>query len=131
MNGAKVLVAGHASAEVLVLDAPLSFWGGIDPSTGTIIAPGHPQYGEDVAGRIVAMAQGIGSSSSSSILAEALRQGNGPAGIILKRPDSILVAGALAALELYAVTCPIVVCDTLPPKGTIWSIKGDRLTQAD
>lgn len=131
MNEAKVLVAGAVSAEVLVLDAPLSFWGGVDPFTGTIIAPGHPQHGEEMAGRIVAMAQGIGSSSSSSILAEALRRGNGPAGIVLERPDSILVAGALAARELYGVTCPIVVCDTVPPEGTIWSITGDRLTPVD
>lgn len=131
MNQVKVLVAGAASGEVLGLDAPLSFWGGVNPSTGTIIEPRHPQYGEKMAGRIVAMSQGIGSSSSSSILAETLRRGVGPAGIVLKSPDSILVAGSLAARELYGVSCPIVVCDVVLGQGETWKIKGDRLTHMD
>jgi len=34
--GARVLVPGEASGEVLALDEPLSFWGGLDPETGTL-----------------------------------------------------------------------------------------------
>ena len=30
------LVAGEARGEVLKLDEPLSFWGGVDPETGEI-----------------------------------------------------------------------------------------------
>ena len=30
------LVAGKANGEVLKLDEPLSFWGGVDPQTGEI-----------------------------------------------------------------------------------------------
>lgn len=131
MNQGKILVAGAASGEVLGLGAPLSFWGGVNPSTGRIIAPRHPQYGEKMAGRIVAMPQGIGSSSSSSVLAEVLRRGVGPAGIVLKSPDSILVAGSLAARELYGVSCPIVVSDVELGTGETWKIKGDRLNQVD
>ena len=52
-----------------------------------------------------------GSSSSSSILAELLRLGLGPAAILLGEPDEILVVGALAAAELYAATCPVVLLD--------------------
>jgi predicted aconitase with swiveling domain len=52
---------------------------------------------------------GRGSSSSSSVLAEATRLGSGPAAIVLSEPDPILPLGALVAQELYGLTVPIVV----------------------
>ena len=39
------LVAGEARGEVLKLDEPLSFWGGVDPETGEITDLRHPQSG--------------------------------------------------------------------------------------
>ena len=38
----RVLVAGEASGLVLALDEPLSFWGGFESETGTIIDRGDP-----------------------------------------------------------------------------------------
>ena len=103
--------AGDAEAPALVLSAPLSFWGGIDVSTGRIIDRSHPDLGTRITGRILVMPGGRGSSSSSSVLAETIRCGTGPAGIILSIPDPILTVGALVAQALYGVRCPIVVCD--------------------
>jgi predicted aconitase with swiveling domain len=57
------------------------------------------------------MPAGRGSSSSSSILAEAVRQGTAPAGFILLHADEILLIGALVAAELYGRSVPIVVVD--------------------
>lgn len=105
----RVLVDGDATGEVAVLDEPLSFWGGYDPTTGTIIDRSHPQRGQSLAGKIVSMPYGRGSSSSSAVLAEALRLGRGPAGIVLGEADQILVTGALVARLLYGSNCPIVV----------------------
>lgn len=118
----RVLVDGEACGEVLSLDEPLSFWGGIDPETGRIVEQGHPQHGHSIVGRVVAMPHGRGSSSASSILAECLRIGTGPTAIVLTEPDSILMIGALVARELYGVECPIVVASTLPSTGEIWSV---------
>ena len=39
------LVNGKANGEVLKLDDPLSFWGGVDPQTGEITDLRHPQGG--------------------------------------------------------------------------------------
>jgi predicted aconitase with swiveling domain len=64
-----------------------------------------------VTGTILVMPGGRGSSSSSSVLAEALRRGTGPAGIVLAAPDPILTVGAIVAELLYGLRCPIVVCD--------------------
>ena len=105
----RVLVAGSAQGIALVLEEPLSFWGGLDPSTGEIVETGHPQRGEVVTGRILVMPSGRGSSSSATVLAEAIRLGTAPAGIVLGEPDDILAIGALVAAELYGRSIPIVV----------------------
>lgn len=91
-----------------MLDQPLSFWGGLDPTTGVIIDQHHPQAGETVAGRVLVMESGRGSSSSSTVLAEALRAGNGPVAILLLEPDEIIVVGALVIELLGGPVLPIV-----------------------
>jgi predicted aconitase with swiveling domain len=129
VNEVRVLVDGTATAEVLRLDEPLSFWGGVDPHTGDIIEKRHPQFGGSVAGKLVSMPAGRGSSSASSILAETLRLGVGPVGIVLEASDGILVAGALAARELYDAQCPVVVADVPMRTGETWSLMGARLVK--
>lgn len=105
----RVLVSGSARGEALVLEEPLSFWGGVDPSTGRITDRRHPQHGALITGQVLVMPFGRGSSSSSSVLAETIRVGTGPAAIVLSDPDPILPVGALVAQELYRQTVPIVV----------------------
>ena len=115
--GFRALVEGSAGGELLRLGEPLSLWGGLDPETGVIIDRSHPQRGLSVTGAILAMPHGRGSSSSSSVLAEALRLGTAPAGFVLDSPDSILVIGSLVANRLYGTVCPIV-CGVLPEGST-------------
>ena len=105
----RTLVAGHAAGAVLVLDEPISFWGGVDPALGSVIDPHHPQVGASLTGRVVIMPSGRGSSSSSSVLAEAIRAGTGPAAIVLGEDDAILALGAIVARELYGTVVPVVV----------------------
>jgi len=109
MPEARTLVPGEATGEVLELTEPLSFWGGIDPATGDVIDVHHPQRGANVSGRVLVMPGGRGSSSSSSVLAEAIRAGAAPAAIILLEPDPIVALGAIVARELYGVSMPVVV----------------------
>lgn len=81
----------------------------MDPATGELIDAHHPQVGAALAGRLVVMPSGRGSSSSASVLAEAVRAGVAPAAIILAEPDLILSIGSAVAEELYGRTVPIVV----------------------
>ncbi len=111
MPEGRTLVAGHATGTALVLDEPLSFWGGLDPSTGRVIDTHHPQLDEVVTGRILVLPSGRGSSSSSYVLAEAIRIGTGPAGILLEEPDGIIALGAIVARELYGISVPVVTLD--------------------
>jgi uncharacterized protein len=112
--GWRVLAQGTATGALLVLQAPLSFWGGYDAATGRIIDAAHPDTGKSCAGRIVAMAQTKGSSSASSVFAEAIRRGTAPAAIILGRPCGILATGALVADALYGIACPVIVAPVWP-----------------
>jgi len=126
------LVPGRAEGPVLALAEPLSLWGGVDPTSGLIVEPRHPDHGRSVAGHILAMPAVRGSSSSSSVLAELLRAGVGPLGIVLGEPDEILVVGAVVAHELYGADCPVLLLGpedyaraagytsmTIQPDGTI------------
>ncbi len=104
---AVTLVPGAAAGAPLRLDEPLSFWGGLDPASGLIIDRWHPQRSANVAGRVLMMPAGRGSSSGSASLAEALRLGAGPAAILLLERDAIVVVGAIVAAELYGRECPV------------------------
>jgi len=117
-------LAGSASGPGLVLSQELSFWGGVDVDTGVVIDRSHPDFGTSLAGAILVMPGGRGSSSSSSVLAEAIRKGTAPAGILIERPDPILAIGAIVADFLYGIRMPLVVCDT---SGVV---SGDRIVIA-
>ena len=108
---AHVLVGGQGEGEVLVLPEPLSFWGGLDPQTGDIIDQRHPSLGENVAGRVLVLPSGRGSSSASSILLEAVRVGTAPAAIITAETDAILALGTAVAREMYADAPPVVMLE--------------------
>jgi uncharacterized protein len=105
------LAAGEACGPAIVLSEPLSLWGGLDAETGLIVGAHHPQAGSSVQGRVLVMPGGRGSSSSSSVLAEAIRRQTGPAAIVLLRPDEILAVGSLVGAELYGRALPIIVID--------------------
>jgi uncharacterized protein len=100
-------IAGSA----LVLGEGLSFWGGIDPASGKIIDAHHPQRGATVSGRILVMPSARGSSSSASVLAEAVRAGTAPKAILLGEPDLILAIGSAVAEELYGLRVPVIQVD--------------------
>ena len=100
------------SVKALVLTEGLSLWGGMDPATGDVIDAHHPQRGANLAGRAVVMPSARGSSSSASVLAEAVRAGTAPAAILLGEPDLILAIGSAVAEELYGRRVPVIV---LPP----------------
>nr|WP_246777656.1 DUF126 domain-containing protein [Rhizobium sp. BG4] len=68
----------------------------------------HPQSGQSISGSILVMEAGRGSSSGSSVLAEAIRLKTAPSGIILLKRDAIVVTGAMVAEALYGIGCPVV-----------------------
>jgi predicted aconitase with swiveling domain len=97
----EVLLPGPAvRAEGFALTAPISFWGGVDPKTGRIADPRHPEHGAELAGKVVMIPATVGSSSASAILLELVYGTRAPAAIILHEPDAILLLGLVVAREM-------------------------------
>ncbi len=101
-------IVGESKAEghSLVLTEPISFWGGVDPKTGEIINVRHPQFGANIAQKVLFIPATVGSSTASTILLELVHCGKAPAAIVLSEPDAILLLGLVAAREMGWTTPP-------------------------
>ncbi|MEO7158259.1 MAG: DUF126 domain-containing protein [Vicinamibacterales bacterium] len=98
---AEVLLPGPACrGRALALTAPISFWGGVDPKTALIADSRHPEYGQNISGRILLVPETVGSSSAAAILLELVHAGRSPTAIVLHQPDAILLLGLIVAKEM-------------------------------
>ncbi len=104
----RAIIPGKASGLALVSGEPLSFWGGYDYHTGTIIDRRHPLAGQVAAGRILALPFTRGSSTTTAVLLEAVKAGTTPAAIITTAPDSFFALASIVADEMYARPIPLV-----------------------
>jgi uncharacterized protein len=116
----------------LVLSAPISFWGGVDPKTGRIADVRHPQCGSDIAGTVLFIPGTIGSSSAAAVLLELVHGGCAPAALVLHEPDAILLLGLIVAREMGWATPVAVKLDRALHRGfdghSIAVSAGGRLT---
>ncbi len=97
----EILVAGlGGKGHALVLSAPISFWGGVDPRSGKIADVRHPECGRSISGRVLFLPGTIGSSSASAVLLELAHNGHAPAALLLHEPDAILLLGLIVAREM-------------------------------
>jgi uncharacterized protein len=92
------------TAPALVLTAPISFWGGVNPKTAEVADPRHPEFGQCLAGCAVFIPATIGSSSAAAILLELVHAGRAPAAVVLHEPDAILLLGLIVAREMGLAT---------------------------
>ncbi len=107
MMMARVLHAGSAAGPVIVLDEPLSFWGAYNPRDGKIVDTHHPQSGLCLGGHILLLPETRGSGSAPGGIAEAIRLGTAPLGILMITPDINIAIGAAVAAKLYGRSCPV------------------------
>lgn len=104
---AEVLVDGNAEGDILKLGAAICLWGGVDPASGEITDPKHPDHGVIVTGKVLAIPRIVGSSSSSQLLLELMYKKNQPAAIILGEADAILGIASLVGREMAFGVIPI------------------------
>ena len=104
----RVLVAGEASAQLLFSDAPLSFWGGYDATTGEIIDRRHPLSGQIAATRVLAIPFTKGSSTTTAVFLEAVAAGAAPAAVLTATPDAFLSLASIVADEMYGRPVPVI-----------------------
>ena len=119
------LTYGQGSGEVMVLDEPVSFWGGVD-HLGHIADIHHPQHGQSVTGKVLLMTASRGSSSGSFCLMELMRTHLAPAAIVMCEPDGIVCTGILVGTETYGYELPTVQLDpadyAVVPAGAVASV---------
>src|SRR5437016_1312911 len=120
----RALVAGAAEGIALVTREALSFWGGYDFHTGTIIDAHHPLLGERAAGRILAVPFSKGSSTTTAVLLEAVRAGTAPAAMLTTGADSFFALASIVADVMYGKSFPVV---ALGPADFATLVSGERL----
>jgi len=104
----EALTSGSARGPVLFSDTALSFWGGVAPTSGEVIDRHHPLSGQIITGKVLAIPNGRGSCTGSSVLMEVILNGNGPAALVLEQADEILALGAIVAELVFGRALPVV-----------------------
>lgn len=101
------LIDGCAQGPLLFADTGLSFWGGVDPCSGEVIDRHHPLSGQSIAGRVLAIPEGRGSCTGSSVMMELISNGHAPAALVLAEADEILTLGVLVAEYFFGRSLPV------------------------
>jgi hypothetical protein len=110
IRGCRV-VAGIGEGEVMATSQPISFWGGVDPRSGSINDPRHELFGQSIAGKVLTFPHGKGSSTTSLIFLELVRVNKAPSAIINLRTEPILAAGPIVSKHFYGKEIPVLTLD--------------------
>ena len=94
LHGRKV-VGGVAEGEALVTRQQVSGWGGIDPSSGTIIESRHELRGVSFAGKVLVFPGAKGSSGWSNQFHLARVMGKAPAAMLFNEMTTKIALGAV------------------------------------
>jgi predicted aconitase with swiveling domain len=103
-----LVIPGQAEGIALVSNEPLSFWGGYDWKTGEITDRRHPLSGSIAANRVLCVPFTRGSSTTTAVLLEAIRNHTAPAAIITTNKDFFFALASVVAEELYARPIPLI-----------------------
>ena len=104
----KPVISGKASGIALVSREPLSFWGGYDWKSGEITDRRHPLSGENARGKVLVVPFTRGSSTTTAVLLEAIREGTAPAAIVTTATDFFFALASVVAGELYEKSFPLI-----------------------
>ncbi|MDZ7264294.1 MAG: DUF126 domain-containing protein [candidate division KSB1 bacterium] len=92
---ARIIYSGKVQGVVLKSEAPLSFFGAVDPTTGLVKDSQHPLFGQCIAGKILIFPYAKGSTVGSYILYGLKKRGLAPIGMILEECETIVAVGAI------------------------------------
>jgi len=86
---------GKAKGEVIVSKDAVCFYL-VEPETGVVVEKNHDLEGKSVAGKILVMPSGKGSSVvQADGLYKLSQNGNAPKAMIIEHADTVLVSGAI------------------------------------
>jgi predicted aconitase with swiveling domain len=105
---ATCILPGTGKGQLLSTHQPISFWGCVDPVTGSISDKRHELFGQSISEKVLVFPFGKGSSTGSLMLLELLRLNLAPAAIINIRTEPLLATGPVVGKHFYGNTFPIV-----------------------
>jgi predicted aconitase with swiveling domain len=88
---------GSSEGEALVTTESLSFFGSVDPDSGTITEIGHELYRVNISRKVLVMQSTKGSTASTWAMCRLHENRVSPAAIIIGKADTILISGAIIA----------------------------------
>jgi predicted aconitase with swiveling domain len=91
----RIIYKGKAEGDALATSMPISFYGGVDPNTGTVIEKGHELQGISIKGKILVFPTGKGSTVGSYTLYRMKKNGTAPAGIINRECETVVAVGVI------------------------------------
>ncbi len=100
-SNAEIIVKANVTGEIFECKEGLSFWGGVDPSTGCIVDVHHINNGNSLVGKLVLMPTSRGSCSGSGVLLQLMQNGLAPRALIFHEEEEILTLGAIVSDQLF------------------------------
>lgn len=91
----RIIFKGKAQGEALTTTEPISFYGGVEPTTGEIIEKGHELQGKNIKNKILVFPTGKGSTVGSYTLYRMKKNDTAPAGIINQECETVVAVGAI------------------------------------
>lgn len=83
--------------ELIVSKEALSFLGGVNPDSGTIIDPKHELNGTVIKDKILFIPEGKGSTVGSYVIFQMMKNNTAPKAIICLNAEPIIATGAIMA----------------------------------
>lgn len=91
----RVIRKGCAEGTALVSNAPVSFFGCVDPATGIVTEKGHELAGKSVKNTLLVFPHGKGSTVGSYALYRMKKEGSAPRAIVNVECEPIVAVGAI------------------------------------
>lgn len=104
---AQSILGGVAEGPAVASPEALSFWGGVDPATGSVIDVHHPLHGKCLTGGILMLPSSRGSCTGSGVLLDLVLTGRAPAALVFSEAEDVLTLGALIATEMFGKPLPV------------------------
>ena len=104
---ARSILGGTAEGPIIASPEALSFWGGVDPATASVIDVHHPLHGTCLTGGILMMPSSRGSCTGSGVLLDMVLGGRAPAALVFSEAEDVLTLGALIATEMFDKPLPV------------------------
>jgi len=129
----KALIPGSVTATVAKLEEPISYWGGMDTETASVIDVHNPQCGIRITGKIMVLPSTKGSTAGPGAMLEIISSGNGPVAFIVLSADICTLIAASVAHEVSSIHTPVIQVDHHQFEqihhGETWCLEGSTLVR--